>query len=237
MIKSCLTSLRLKRNWFSSILLSLGLFLLVTLPAYATGVYDIPNLSADQPNWIVDQADVISFANEKRLSGNLEKLAEETGNEVRMVVIRRLDYGETIDSFADKLVSKWFATPEAQSHQTVIVLDSLTNNATIRRGESVKEIMPDAIAQSVIDETMGIPVRDDKYNQALLDASNRLVAVLSGQPDPGAPQVRDTLNIEGTFTKAEDTDQGSSTIWVIGLLIVATVIPMVTYFLYVGFPG
>ena len=75
----------------------------------------------------------------------------------------------------------------------------------------------------------------NKYNQAFLDASDRLGVILSGQPDPGPPIVQEKINTEGTFTKAEDTDQGSATVWVIGLLVVATIIPMATYFFYVGF--
>jgi uncharacterized protein len=63
-----------------------------------------------------------------------------------------------------------------------------------------------------------------------------MVAVLSGLEDPGPPEVKE-LNIEGTFTTAEETDDRSATIWTIVLLVLATVIPMVTYFWYVGFPG
>jgi uncharacterized protein len=100
----------------------------------------------------------------------------------------------------------------------------------------VKSILSDEIAESVAQETLMVPLREgNKYNQAFLDAADRLVAVLSGQPDPGARVVADTLNVERTFKKAEETDQGNSTIVVVVLLIAATVIPMVTYFWYQGF--
>ncbi len=218
----------------------LSLFLvtgLVAAPASATGVYDLPNLSAGTSTWVVDQADVISLANEGKLSNALKKLAQQTGNEVKMVAIRRLDYGETIDTFADKLFAKWFPTPEEQANQTLLVIDTLTNNSAIRTGEAVKKIVTDEIAESVASETVQVPLREgSKYNQAFLDASDRLVAVLSGQPDPGPPVVKE-VNIEGTFATAEETNDRSATIWVIGFLIVATIIPMVTYFWYVGFPG
>lgn len=217
-----------------SLLLVTGL---VAAPASATGVYDLPNLSAGTSTWVVDQADVISLANEGKLSNALKKLAQQTGNEVKMVAIRRLDYGETIDTFADKLFAKWFPTPEEQANQTLLVIDTLTNNSAIRTGEAVKKIVTDEIAESVASETVQVPLREgSKYNQAFLDASDRLVAVLSGQPDPGPPAVKE-VNIEGTFTTAEETNDRSATIWVIGFLIVATIIPMVTYFWYVGFPG
>jgi uncharacterized protein len=56
---------------------------------------------------------------------------------------------------------------------------------------------------------------------------------LAGEPDPGPPQVQDDIQVESTFTKAEETDTENSTVWVVGLLVVATVIPMATYFAYV----
>ena len=94
--------------------------------------------------------------------------------------------------------------------------------------------MSDEIAQSVASETLLVPLRQgDKYNQALTDASNRIVSVLSGQPDPGPPELKEEIQVGGTFTKAEDTDTNSATILVVGLLIVATVVPMVTYYMYV----
>ena len=210
---------------------------LVVAPANATGIYDLPSLSPGDSTWIIDQAEAISFSNQGKLSGTLKKLAQKTGNEVRMVAIRRLNYGETIDTFADKLFSKWFPTPETQANQTLLVIDTLTNNSAIRTGEEVKKLMSDEIADSVASETVGIPIRNgDKYNQALLNASTRIIAVLSGQTDPGPPKIKE-VNVEGTFATAEETDDRSATVWVIGLLIVATIIPMVTYFWYVGFPG
>ena len=200
-------------------------------PALATGVYQIPNLTAS--DWVLDQSDIISRVNEGKISSTFEDLAKKTGNEVRFVTIRRLDYGETPESFTQELFEKWFPTPAAQANQTLLVLDTITNGTAIVTGEEVKPLLTDSIAESVVSETMGIPIRDgNKYNQAFVDASDRLLAVLSGEADPGPPEVTETVQVEGTFTKAEDTDQGNATAWVVGLLIAATVIPMATYFVY-----
>jgi len=133
---------------------------------------------------------------------------------VRIVTIRRLDYGETAESFTNKLFEN-VSHKEAQANQTLLVIDSQQRH---RIRTTKKSLMPDDIAQSVVSETILVPLREgDKYNQAFLDASDRLVAVLSGKPDPGPPQIAETANLEGTFKKAEETDTGNATIWVIGL--------------------
>jgi len=215
---------------------SWGFTMLCTIsPAIATGVFDLPNFDAEKV-WVVDTADAISNTNQKKLTKTFQELAQGTDQEVRMVAIRRLDYGATVDSLAAEIFKDWYPDAEAQANQTLLVLDTLTNNSAILSGDSAQELIGKEVAKSIVDETVGYNIRKgDKYNQAFLDAGDRLVAVLSGQEDPGPPVMEDEIQIESTFTKAEDTDQGSATIWVIGFLIVATVIPMATYYWYVGF--
>lgn len=222
------------RKYFTSLIVLLVLIStqILAAPANATGVYQLPS-TVGEHTWIIDQAEVLSRLNEGKISGDLENLATKTGNEVRIVTIRRFDYGETPESFTDKLFEKWFPSPGTQAKQTLLVIDTLSNGIAIRTGEQVKSLLTDDIANSVVLETMLAPLRaGEKYNQAFLDASDRLVAVLSGQPDPGPPQIAE-VNVEGSFKKAEETDTGNATIWVIGLLLAATIIPMATYYLYV----
>lgn len=213
----------------SVIVLTISLF---ATPAYATGVYEIPVLTPD--TWVLDKAEILSRISEGKISSDLKQLAEQTGYEVRIVSIHRLDYDETAQSFADQLFEKWFPTPEAQANQVLLVIDNVTDNTGIRTGTQVKSVMSDAIAESVAHETVLVPLKEgNKYNQAFTDASDRLVAVLSGNPDPGPPAVKDNIQVEGTFATPEETKSSNATAWVIGILTVATVVPMVTYYWYV----
>jgi uncharacterized protein len=201
-------------------------------PAQATSLYEVPPLPSDTR--VIDLAEILSRLNEGKFNESLDALAEKTGQEVRFVTIRRLDYDETIDTFTQKLFKQWFPTPEAQANQTLLVVDKLTNNSAIYTGDKVKEVMTDAISNSIAQDTLQVPLREgERYNQGFLDASDRIVAVLSGEPDPGPPVVKDTVQVEGTFASPEETKESNATVWVIGLLIAATVIPMVTYFWYV----
>ena len=209
---------------------------MAVLPALATGVYEMPVLSAGDRTWVFDKGDVLSRSSESNISSVLDNLENQTGKQVRLVTIRRLDYGETTATFTDQLFEQWFPTKEDQTNQILLVLDTVTNSAAIRTGEGVKSLLTDEIAQSVAGETVQVPLREgNKYNEAFSAASTRIATVLSGEPDPGAPQVVDNIQVEGTFKKAEETDQGNATVVVVVLLVLATVIPMVTYFWYQGF--
>ncbi|RMG10907.1 MAG: YgcG family protein [Cyanobacteria bacterium J055] len=223
---------RIQRGLLSLLVVAIASVLFVN-PAWATGVYDLPVVAAGEPTWIVDDANVLSLVGKSKIDDNRTRINEQTGTEARFVTVRKLDYGETIESFTNSLFEAWYPTPEAQANQILLVLDTLTNNSAIRVGDGVNPALTEEIARSVASETLMVPIREgDKYNEGFVDASDRLVAVLSGEPDPGPPQVRDTAQVEGTFATAEETaaTKGNSTVVVILLLIGATVIPMVTYY-------
>jgi len=225
------------KQFFSFLLLTLIFFGIRSAPALATGVYDLPTLAPGSKTFLVDQAEAISLANENYLNGNLKKLAQSSGQEARFVVIRRLDFDATIDGFVNELFERWYPDGESQSNQTLLVLDTLTNSTALRRGEAAANLLTDDIVDSLLRETLAVPLKDGaKYNQALIEADKRLSAVLAGEPDPGPPAVQE-ISLEGTFTTAEETDDTSATVWVVVLLALATLIPMVTYFWYVGLPG
>lgn len=222
------------QRYILPLLLTILTTLLFASPASATGIYQIPQVLSGDPTWVIDQAEVISRVNEGKMSSVLKKLAAQTGNEVRFVTVRRLDYGQTPESFTKALFEKWFPTTEAQANQTILMIDTLSNGTAIVTGEKVKSLMSDEIANSVANETLVAPLREgEKYNQAFLDAGDRLVALLSGQPDPGVPTMATTVAVERTYKTAAETDTGNATVWVVGLLIAATIIPMATYYFYV----
>ncbi|MEO1621635.1 MAG: TPM domain-containing protein [Cyanobacteria bacterium J06632_3] len=228
------------RQLLATVAVALLALQLLSAPALATSLYSMPQtLSSD--TWFIDEASQVSRLNEGKIVSSLKQVAQETGTEVRFVTIHRLDYGETPQSFADQLMERWFPTPEAQSNQTIIVLDDVTNNIGVAVGESAATVLTPELMESVVDETMKVPLlKGNQYNQSFLTATERMVAVLSGEPDPGPPEAYDdTVDTERNYATAEETEatRGSSTTLVIVLLIAATVIPMATYYWYVSAGG
>ncbi|MBP0020458.1 MAG: TPM domain-containing protein [Cyanobacteria bacterium SBLK] len=217
------------------LLAGLLIFAIAATPARATTVYELPNISGQAPQTI-DAAKVLSPLNEGTLNKSLKNLATKTGKEVWLVTVR-IGYGDTVEQFTDTLFSRWFPSSEDSRDRVLLVLDTLTNNGAIRVGTGLQDLLPEDIAQSVAEETLTLPVQSGgKYNQAFLDATDRLALVLSGEPDPGPPAIAEA-GVESTFADAEETDDRNAAVWVIGFLVVATIVPMVTYYAYVGFPG
>lgn len=209
-------------------------------PAAAMAVYQLPIVSAGEATWIVDDAGIISRINENNIAKRMNALYQGTGQEARLVTIHHFDYGETVQSFTDKLFERWYPDAEQQASQVLVVLDEVTKTVGIRVGDAAATLLDASTADSVAQETILYPLLEgDKYNQAFLAATDRLVAVLSGDPDPGPPAFDDSFESEseGTFASAEETQENrnTTTIVVVVLLLLATIIPMATYYAYVGF--
>jgi uncharacterized protein len=203
-------------------------------PAQATSVYAIPQVSPGDATWIVDQAEVLSRLTQNELQEKLADLAQETGIELRLVTFRRLDYGDTIQTFADKLFAAWFANSDRQANEVLFALDVQTNYGSLHLGETAANLVDDETIASILDETLVAPLRDgNRYNQALLDITDRLGTILKGEPDPGPPAMTANFQVERTFASPEETKSSNATTIVIVLLIIATIVPMLTYFAYV----
>lgn len=218
--------------------LSIALFTLAiafqvfTTSAIAVEVYDIPELPIGDRTWVQDMAGVLSSSTEGAVKSKVDEVVGKTDIQVRFLTVRRIDFGQPTQEFTSQVFDKWFTTPESKANQALIVFATEDHRTAIATGEGVKSVLSDAIATSIADETMLFPARKSNYNQAAIDGINRLAAVLTGDPDPGAPKVAEVaLPQSGSnFKTAEETDGSGSTVVVIGLLIAATVIPMVTYF-------
>lgn len=204
-------------------------------PAYATGVWELPQPTSEEPLFIFDEGDVLSRATEGRLSQTAQKLAQQKGFNVHLITVQRLDYGETATDLAQQILEEWYPEAPDRANQAILVVDTLTNTAALKLGDALKSVVPEDTTTSIVQETLAYPLRQNRYNQAISDASDRLITVLSGKPDPGPPQMTEnTANVESTFATAEETEatRTSSTIWVVVLLVAATAIPMATYYFY-----
>jgi uncharacterized protein len=222
-------------RWLRSIALVAIAILALSGPAWATAAYELPRVSAGDDTWLLDESESISLLSEKQISGRLRQLAKATGQEVRIVSFRRLDYEETIQTFTKQLFETWYPTPEEQANQTLFTLDVITNTIGVQVGPEAQAKLTPELIQSITDETMRARIKnEDQYNQAWKEACDRIIPILSGEPDPGPPAVVEAeINVEGTFASKEETDSSNAPVIVLVLLILATIIPMATYWWYV----
>ena len=202
--------------------------------AWALQVDEIPSLAEikelNGQTWVIDDSETLSTTTQKAIAIKAASLAETTGLEVRVVAIKRIDMGQPASEFAAELFDQWFPSDAAKANQVLLFLATEDHRTAIQVGAKAKEILPEAIATSIADETMLYPARKANYNQAVNEGMARLESVLRGNPDPGAPLLVVEESETSNYATREETEASSSTVVVVILLILATLLPMAPYY-------
>lgn len=197
--------------------------------ALATGVQDFP---AERPaGAVLDTADLLSRAASADLDRRLHELASDHVD-ARLVTLRRLDYGLSLDGLGEQLVQRWGGDGRGDA-LLLILIESQNNSAAVVASADLLDQLPEPLLSSTAISTMGLPLREGaRYRQASMDALDRLETVLQGGEDPGPPQLLERLPIETNIPSREDTASSNALLWVVVLLVVGTLVPMITWWVF-----
>lgn len=205
----------------------LVLLLALALPAYAVGVEDYPLLPSTEK--VSDGADVLSRAAIAELQRRLEVFGD-ARVDARVITLRRLDYDLSLQELADQLLERW---QSEANEQLLILIETGTNSVSIQASSKVRSLLPEELLISTAETTMAYPLRDGgRYRQALIDGIDRLGVVLAGGDDPGPPVVVEPALIASNIPSVEETANSNAFSWVIVLLVVGTLVPMATWWVF-----
>lgn len=205
----------------------LVLLLALALPAYAVGVEDYPLLPSTEK--VSDGADVLSRAAIAELQKRLEVFGD-ARVDARVITLRRLDYDLTLQELADQLLERWQSEANAE---LLVLIETGTNSVSIQASSEVRSLLPEELLISTAETTMAYPLRDGgRYRQALIDGIDRLGVVLAGGDDPGPPVVVEPALIASNIPSVEETANSNAFSWVIVLLVVGTLVPMATWWVF-----
>ncbi len=216
---------------FRALLVALLLALGLALPpaALATGLNDFP---AEPPaTQVLDTADLLSRSASADLDNRLQAFAADH-IEARLVTLRRLDYGVSLEALGQQLIDRW-SSAESNSSQLLLLIESQNNSAAVVASADLLDQLPQTLLSSTAISTMGVPLREGaRYRQASVDAMERLEVVLQGGDDPGPPQLLERLPLETNIPTKEETASSNAFTWVVVLLVVGTLVPMITWWVF-----
>nr|AUG32201.1 hypothetical protein PLO_195 [Paulinella longichromatophora] len=219
----------LQRLRFSGIILLFGVINVPT--AWPVGIQDF---STSLPNnLILDSANILSRATLSELTRRLESFGGDNTN-IRLVTLKQLDYGVTLDQLGSDLIDLWTSkTNDEDAKILLILLETQTNNAAIVVNDALQDKLTDDLLNSTARLTMGIPLREgERYRQASLEAIDRLEMVLNGEEDPGPPVQYESIAPASNIPTEEETADSNAFTWVIALLVVGTIVPMLTWWIF-----
>jgi len=206
------------------------LSLLLLVPAaLAVAPQDFPAVAPEDP--VLDAADVLSRASRSELSARLDQLDEQR-LDARLVTVRRLDYGLSLPTFGEDLIAQW-SSQGSSDPILLFLIEAQNKQAAVVADPSLSQRLPAELLRSTGRTTMSQPLRDgDRYRQASLDGIERLAVVLDGGEDPGPPVEVERTTLPTNIPTKEETQSSNAFTWVVVLLVVGTIVPMATWWVF-----
>ena len=197
-------------------------------PALALSAADLP--ATPPASHVSDGADLLSRAARNDVGTVLAGLADQQ-IEATWVSIPRLDYGTSVTTVAQELANRW---QSEGSDQLVLVIDGQTGATAIAASSALQDRLSPELLKSTARTTMAQPIREgNRYRQASLDALERLTTVLAGEEDPGEPIMAATASVAtARVPSTEETRDSNAFTWVVVLLVVGSVVPMLTWWVF-----
>jgi uncharacterized protein len=204
--------------------------------ALAVSLKDLP--SSPPAAALLDSADVFSRASRGEIEKQLEAFRAERVD-ARLITVPRLDYGLSLEQLGQELVQLWVAPDPASAGVTtqdpllLLLVDAQTKAAAVVASEPLERQLPPELLRSTARSTMALPLREgNRYRQASLDGLTRLAMVLRGGEDPGEPEVASEAVITTNIPSHEETERSNGFTWVVVLLVVGSVVPMLTWWVF-----
>lgn len=198
-------------------------------PALAVSAADFPEAAPAER--VIDSASLLSRSASAEVSRRLESFQAERVD-ARLVTLSQLDYGLSLEELGRQLVQRWSDPAQGRS-QLLFLIDSQTNSAAVISSAELDGRLTPTLLRSTGRTTMIQPIREGaRYRQASLDGIERLLTVIQGGEDPGEPEVPAVVTAPSNVPSREDTASSNARTWVLVLLVVGTIVPMATWWVF-----
>ena len=214
------------------LLIAASLCFFLAVPAgFALSPQDLPAQPPDKA--VLDSADVLSRAGKNEIETRLNQL-ESSKVDARVITVRKLDYGLSLTGFGEELVERWSNNDNTSERPLILFLEETQNKqAAIVVSAELSDQLPDALLRSTARTTMSQPMRDgERFRQASMDGIERIAVVLNGGEDPGPPIQVERTALPTNVPTVEETSESNAFTWVIVLLVVGTIVPMATWWVF-----
>jgi uncharacterized protein len=203
-------------------------------PAAAVSAEDFP--AQAPPEHVLDGAAVLSRASSQELERLLAGFSDERVD-ARLITVSRVDDDLNLQQLGETLLTRWQPPESGRDGSSepllLLLIDSQTRSTAVVASSGLGGRLPAELLRSTADTTMALPLRSaDRYRQASLDALTRLGAVLRGGEDPGEPVQEEAQALASNIPSREETRDSKAFTWVVVLLVVGTVVPMATWWVF-----
>jgi uncharacterized protein len=134
-----------------------------------------------------DYAGLLSSPRAQALEQRLEQFENETGHQIAVLTIPRLQ-GEDIASFGIHVVENWKIGKKKFDNGVILVIASDDHRLRIEVGYGLEGVLPDAIANRIIQEIIVPRFRDGDFPGGIEDGVEAIIKVTRGEHLPQTPR-------------------------------------------------
>ncbi|MFP4227922.1 MAG: TPM domain-containing protein, partial [Salinivenus sp.] len=144
--------------------------------------YDFPSRPAGP---VLDQADLLSPSDQKRLAQKLSAFEDTTSTAVVVVTLPSLN-GAPISDYAFALGREWGVGQEEKDNGVVVLLSEGDREVFIATGYGVEGALPDAIANRIVETVMTPAFRKGEFYAGLDRGTDAIIQATKGEFDAEA---------------------------------------------------
>lgn len=135
---------------------------------------------------VTDVSGLLNAAQKAELEQRLRAFSAQKGSQLAILIVPTTR-PETIEQYAIRVAEQWQLGRKGIDDGVLIVLASADREARIEVGYGLEGALPDVIADRIIEEVMIPYFRQNDYFGGLKAGSERVIAVIEGEPLPPAP--------------------------------------------------
>jgi uncharacterized protein len=168
-------------------LLAIGLLFLVAFPALAETL-PVPALSGR----VVDQAGILTSAEENRLTTKLKNLENNTSIQLVVVTLSSLR-GSPIEDWGLALGRTWGIGQKDKDNGALLIVAPNDRELRIEVGYGLEGTLPDATASAIIRNVIVPRFKSGAMADGISDGVDAIIAVLTGSGEEFTPSRREAI--------------------------------------------
>lgn len=170
--------------------LALAFLLCACLPAWAQQAAAIPALTSP----VVDTTGTLDAEQKQQLEQQALALQQRKGSQLQVLVVASTQ-PETIEQYTQRVFDQWKLGRKGIDDAVILVVAKDDRRVRIQPGYGLEGVIPDAIANRIIQEYLAPKFRAGDYGGGIADATAQLVKLVDGEELP-AP-VSDNRGAQG----------------------------------------
>lgn len=145
---------------------------------------------------VTDVSGLLNAAQKSELEQRLRAFSAQKGSQVAILIVPSTR-PETIEQYAIRVAEQWKLGRKGVDDGVLILLASADREVRIEVGYGLEGALPDVIADRIIEEVMIPYFRQNDYFGGLKAGSERVIAVIEGEPLPPAPAQSQPTSVQG----------------------------------------